>query len=46
MNPAANVTQWLAWALMIVTGSLDREGGSWFTPGFSATGSSSLRPRR
>lgn len=34
MSPAANVTQWLSWALMIVTGSLDREGGSWVNPGF------------
>jgi anaerobic selenocysteine-containing dehydrogenase len=34
MSRAANVTQWLSWALMIVTGSLDREGGSWVNPGF------------
>ena len=34
MSPSANVTQWLSWALMIVTGSLDREGGSWVNPGF------------
>ena len=33
MSPSANVTQWLSWALMIVTGSLDREGGAWVSPG-------------
>jgi anaerobic selenocysteine-containing dehydrogenase len=36
MSRAANVTQWLSWALMIVTGSLDREGGAWINPGFLA----------
>jgi anaerobic selenocysteine-containing dehydrogenase len=34
MSRAANVVQWLAWALMAVTGSLDREGGAWVNPGF------------
>lgn len=34
MSLSANVTQWLAWALMVVTGSLDREGGAWINPGF------------
>lgn len=34
MSSAANVTQWLSWALMIVTGSMDREGGAWVNPGF------------
>jgi anaerobic selenocysteine-containing dehydrogenase len=34
MSSSANVTQWLSWALMVVTGSLDREGGSWVNPGF------------
>jgi anaerobic selenocysteine-containing dehydrogenase len=33
MQRAGNVTQWLCLALMIVTGSLDREGGSWVNPG-------------
>lgn len=33
MGLQANVTQWLSWALMIVTGSLDREGGAWVNPG-------------
>jgi anaerobic selenocysteine-containing dehydrogenase len=35
MSASANVTQWLAWALMIVTGSMNRPGGAWFHPGFS-----------
>ncbi|HXY94596.1 MAG TPA: molybdopterin-dependent oxidoreductase [Acidimicrobiia bacterium] len=35
MSGAANVTQWLAWALMIVTGSMNRPGGVWFHPGFN-----------
>jgi anaerobic selenocysteine-containing dehydrogenase len=34
MAASANVTQWLAWALMIVTGSMNRPGGAWFHPGF------------
>jgi anaerobic selenocysteine-containing dehydrogenase len=34
MSAAANVTQWLAWALMIVTDSMNRPGGVWFHPGF------------
>jgi anaerobic selenocysteine-containing dehydrogenase len=33
MQRAGNVTQWLCLALMAVTGSLDREGGSWVNPG-------------
>jgi len=33
MQRAGNVTQWLALALMAVTGSLDREGGAWINPG-------------
>jgi anaerobic selenocysteine-containing dehydrogenase len=33
MQRAGNVTQWMCLALMIVTGSLDREGGSWVNPG-------------
>jgi anaerobic selenocysteine-containing dehydrogenase len=35
MSASANVTQWLAWALMILTGSMNRPGGVWFHPGFS-----------
>ena len=34
MSASANVTQWLAWALMIVTDSMNRPGGVWFHPGF------------
>ncbi len=34
MAAAANVTQWLACALMAVTGSLNRPGGCWFHPGY------------
>jgi anaerobic selenocysteine-containing dehydrogenase len=34
MSPQANLTVWMSWALMIVTGSLDREGGAWANPGF------------
>jgi anaerobic selenocysteine-containing dehydrogenase len=34
MSAAANATQWLAWALMIATGSMNRPGGIWFHPGF------------
>lgn len=34
MSPAGNLTAWMSWALMIVTGSLDREGGAWSNPGF------------
>jgi anaerobic selenocysteine-containing dehydrogenase len=34
MSRSGNVTQWLSWALMIVTGSMDREGGVWVNPGF------------
>jgi anaerobic selenocysteine-containing dehydrogenase len=34
MSASGNVTQWLSWALMAVTGSLNRTGGYWFHPGF------------
>ena len=34
MSPAANVTEWLTWALHIVTASYDRPRGMWFHPGF------------
>jgi anaerobic selenocysteine-containing dehydrogenase len=30
----ALLTEWLRWVLLIVTGSLDREGGMWFNPGY------------
>jgi anaerobic selenocysteine-containing dehydrogenase len=38
MNKAANLTEWLGWCLLAVTGSLDRPGGTIFNPGV-------LRPR-
>jgi anaerobic selenocysteine-containing dehydrogenase len=34
MNDSANVTEWLAWSLQIVTGSFDAPGGTWFNPGY------------
>ncbi len=34
MARSANVTQWLAWAVMILTDSMNRPGGYWFHPGF------------
>jgi anaerobic selenocysteine-containing dehydrogenase len=34
MSAAANVTEWFAWSLQVVTGSLDRQGGCLFNAGF------------
>jgi anaerobic selenocysteine-containing dehydrogenase len=34
MARSANVTQWLAWVVMILTDSMNRPGGYWFHPGF------------
>jgi len=34
MQQTANIVEWLAWLVQIVTGSLDRDGGMWFNPGF------------
>jgi anaerobic selenocysteine-containing dehydrogenase len=34
MSSSANVTQWFAWVLMILTGTMNRKGGAWFHPGF------------
>jgi anaerobic selenocysteine-containing dehydrogenase len=34
MSSAANSTEWLLWALHIITDSADRRGGMWFNPGF------------
>lgn len=34
MAETANITQWFAWALMIVTDSMNRPGGVWFHPGY------------
>jgi anaerobic selenocysteine-containing dehydrogenase len=33
MNPAANLGEWMAWALMVITDSFDQPGGMWFNPG-------------
>ena len=33
MAAEANVTEWLAWAVQIVTGSFEQPGGAWFNPG-------------
>ncbi len=34
MAESANLTEWLLWALHIVTDSYDRPGGAWFNPGY------------
>ena len=34
MSATANVTEYLLWALHIVTDSYDQQGGMWFNPGF------------
>ena len=34
MGRHANVTEWLLWALAVVTGSYDQPGGMWFNPGY------------
>jgi anaerobic selenocysteine-containing dehydrogenase len=34
MSQSANITQWLGWVLMILTGMMNRKGGAWFHPGF------------
>jgi anaerobic selenocysteine-containing dehydrogenase len=36
MGAEANITEWFATALTVVTGSLDREGGMWCNPGLLA----------
>ncbi|MDO9434623.1 molybdopterin-dependent oxidoreductase [Hydrogenophaga sp.] len=33
-SDTANLTEWMTWALSIVTGSYDTPGGMWFNPGF------------
>jgi anaerobic selenocysteine-containing dehydrogenase len=46
MSASANVTEWMLWALQIVTESFDRPGGSWFHPGYlRSLDRRSLRPR-
>jgi len=34
MSHSANITHWLSWVLMILTGTMNRKGGIWFHPGF------------
>jgi anaerobic selenocysteine-containing dehydrogenase len=34
MAQHANITEWMLWALHILTGSYDRPGGMWFNPGY------------
>jgi anaerobic selenocysteine-containing dehydrogenase len=34
MASSANLTVWLGWVLMILTGMMNRKGGAWFHPGF------------
>lgn len=34
MSKSANVTVWLGWVINILTGRMNREGGTWFHPGF------------
>jgi anaerobic selenocysteine-containing dehydrogenase len=34
MARAAYLTEWMAWALMVVTDSFDQPGGMWFNPGY------------
>lgn len=34
MSEGANMTQWFAWLLNILTGRMNRKGGVWFHPGF------------
>jgi anaerobic selenocysteine-containing dehydrogenase len=36
MSAEANLSEWMAWALLAVTGSLERPGGIWFNPGVVA----------
>jgi anaerobic selenocysteine-containing dehydrogenase len=31
----SNVTMWLVWVLLVITGSMNRPGGMWFHPGFT-----------
>jgi anaerobic selenocysteine-containing dehydrogenase len=33
MSATANVTEWLAWAIQILTGSFEHAHGAWFNPG-------------
>lgn len=33
MSSGCNLTQWFAWLIMILTGSMNQKGGTWFHPG-------------
>ena len=44
MAAEANITEWLAWAIQIITGSFEQPGGAWFNPG--AFTRLDLRPSR
>ncbi len=33
MSAGGNMTQWFAWLIMILTGSMNEKGGAWFHPG-------------
>ncbi len=33
MSAGCNMTQWFAWLIMILTGSMNEKGGAWFHPG-------------
>lgn len=46
MNPTANLGEWMAWALMVVTDSFDQPGGMVFNPGvFSQLDRFEMLPR-
>ena len=34
MSSGCNLTQWFAWMILILTGSMNAKGGCWFHPGF------------
>jgi anaerobic selenocysteine-containing dehydrogenase len=34
MSAGCNLTQWFAWVIMVLTGAMNRKGGTWFHPGF------------
>ncbi|MCU1343862.1 MAG: molybdopterin oxidoreductase [Acidimicrobiia bacterium] len=36
MSVAGNLTEWMAWALLVLTDSFDEPGGMWFNPGYLA----------
>lgn len=44
MSAVANLTEWLVWALHIVTGSYDVPGGMWFHPGVLRQVQREVRP--